>query len=99
MKRIALLALFVAAATAPAAGRTVVIAYTEPEKPKPGELTFGALPGVSAPSRVVRSTIEIAISIAHALLVVFNTACGQHGSPCLDPHLIHQWKCLQKSFK
>ena len=41
MKRIALLALFVAAATAPAAGRTVVIAYPAPEKPKPGELTFG----------------------------------------------------------
>src|SRR3954447_8264584 len=28
------------------------------------------LPGVSAPSSVVRSTIEIAVSIAHALAVV-----------------------------
>src|SRR4051794_31416987 len=46
----------------------------QPRSPGSGCLAFAAsdrtLPGVSAPSRVVRSTIEIAVSMAHALAVV-----------------------------
>src|SRR3954451_5371951 len=46
----------------------------QPRSPGSGCLAFAAsdrtLPGVSAPSRVVRSTIEIAVSMAQALAVV-----------------------------
>ena len=54
------------------------------------------LPGVSAPSSVVRSTIEIAVSIAHALAVVLMLRVASAGRAALGADLVDAGQPVQE---